>query len=162
MSTPTQRTMQAIVFKGPKKIAVEERPIPEIQDPGDVVCKVEYAGLCGSELHVYRGIEKKDTTGFIMGHEFVGTVVQAGSAVTSVEVGDKVVTPFTISWYAKICATFGAIGGRGRGFARRLLIVSQPKPTAGNVSTARMDSHLVARNADFLALRCWRGLRLST
>ena len=49
------------------------------------------------ELHVYRG-HQPSPTGFIMGHEFVGTVVQAGSEVQSVSVGDKVVTPFTVSW----------------------------------------------------------------
>ncbi|EGX43720.1 hypothetical protein AOL_s00215g456 [Orbilia oligospora ATCC 24927] len=91
------QTMKAVVFKGPKWIAVEERPIPQIQESDDVICKVDYAGLCGSELHVYRGVEKKDVTGFIMGHEFVGTVVEVGSAVTSAKVGDKVVAPFTIS-----------------------------------------------------------------
>jgi NADPH:quinone reductase-like Zn-dependent oxidoreductase len=49
------------------------------------------------ELHVFRG-HQPSPTGFIMGHEFVGTVVEAGSAVTTVAVGDKVVAPFTVSW----------------------------------------------------------------
>jgi threonine dehydrogenase-like Zn-dependent dehydrogenase len=48
-------------------------------------------------LHVFRGHEKTDP-GFVMGHEFVGTVVEAGAAVQAVKVGDKVVTPFTTSW----------------------------------------------------------------
>jgi threonine dehydrogenase-like Zn-dependent dehydrogenase len=50
-----------------------------------------------SELHVYRG-HQPSPTGFIMGHEFVGTVVQAGSEVKTVSLGDKVVAPFTVSW----------------------------------------------------------------
>lgn len=50
-----------------------------------------------SELHVFRGLETT-TPGFIMGHEFVGIVVEAGSAVKTVRVGDKVVSPFTTSW----------------------------------------------------------------
>ncbi|KAJ6262385.1 hypothetical protein Dda_3193 [Drechslerella dactyloides] len=85
------KTMKAIVFKGPKKIAVEERPIPTIQEPDDIICRVTHAGLCGSELHVYRGVEKKE------GHEFVGTVVETGPAVKNIKVGDKIVAPFTIS-----------------------------------------------------------------
>ncbi|EWC46170.1 hypothetical protein DRE_04548 [Drechslerella stenobrocha 248] len=113
-------TMKAIVFKGPRQVAVEERPIPRVQEPDDIICKVNYAGLCGSELHVYRGIEKKDTIGFIMGHEFVGTVIEAGPSVKNVKVGDKIVAPFTIScgkcFYCKhgqssrceVCRLFGS------------------------------------------------------
>lgn len=51
-----------------------------------------------SELHVYRGHQSSDT-GHIMGHEFTGAVVQVGSAVKSIKIGDKVVAPFTASWY---------------------------------------------------------------
>ena len=51
-----------------------------------------------SELHVYRG-HQPSGTGFIMGHEFTGTVVATGPAVKSVAIGDKVVAPFTASWY---------------------------------------------------------------
>lgn len=50
------------------------------------------------ELHVFRGIEPAPA-GFIMGHEFTGTIVQAGDNVKTVKVGDKIVCPFTISWY---------------------------------------------------------------
>jgi threonine dehydrogenase-like Zn-dependent dehydrogenase len=54
-----------------------------------------------SELHAYRGIQKSET-GFIMGHEFVGTVVKAGSEVKEIKIGDKVVAPFTSSWYVTV------------------------------------------------------------
>lgn len=53
--------------------------------------------LACSELHVFRGLEKPEP-GFICGHEFTGTVVETGADVRSVQVGDKVVAPFTISW----------------------------------------------------------------
>ncbi|KAI9673994.1 MAG: hypothetical protein M1817_002200 [Caeruleum heppii] len=66
-------TMKAVVFKGPKLVEVEERPIPRIQDPGDIIVEVSYSALCGSELHVFRG-HQPSPTGFIMGHEFTGTV----------------------------------------------------------------------------------------
>ncbi|BFZ55730.1 hypothetical protein PYCC9005_002771 [Savitreella phatthalungensis] len=89
--------MRAIVFKNIGHIAVEERPRPEIRAPTDAIIKVQYAALCGSELHSYRGVEKVASTGFIMGHEFLGTVEQIGSAVTDLKIGEQVVSPFTTS-----------------------------------------------------------------
>ncbi len=59
-------TMRAVVFKGPHKIAIEDRPVPKIQDPTDIIVKVIYSALCGSELHVFRG-HQPSPTGFIMG-----------------------------------------------------------------------------------------------
>ncbi|KAK0623363.1 chaperonin 10-like protein [Immersiella caudata] len=90
------KTMKAVVFEGPYKVSVQDRPVPHVQDPKDVIVKVETTALCGSELHAYRGIQKSET-GFIMGHEFVGTVVEAGSEVKDIKIGDKVVAPFTSS-----------------------------------------------------------------
>ncbi|KFH42159.1 putative zinc-type alcohol dehydrogenase-like protein-like protein [Hapsidospora chrysogenum ATCC 11550] len=89
-------TMRAVVFKGVKHVAVEERPVPSIQDPGDIIVKVEYTALCGSELHVFRGHQPSDT-GFIMGHEFTGTVSEVGPAVRNFQPGDAIVSPFTVS-----------------------------------------------------------------
>ncbi|KIW79122.1 hypothetical protein Z517_08962 [Fonsecaea pedrosoi CBS 271.37] len=91
-----RETMKAVVFKGKLQIAVEDRPIPKIQDPKDIIVKVRYTALCGSELHVFRG-HQPSGTGFIMGHEFTGEVVETGSEVKSVKKGDKIVTPFTAS-----------------------------------------------------------------
>ncbi|KAI9721876.1 MAG: hypothetical protein M1828_004971 [Chrysothrix sp. TS-e1954] len=89
-------TMKAVIFKEPKKVAVEDRPVPKIKDPTDVICKVEYTALCGSELHVFRG-HQPSPTGFIMGHEFTGFVEEVGSAVKNFKKGDKIVSPFTLS-----------------------------------------------------------------
>lgn len=89
--------MSAVVFDGLYKVSVHERPVPQVQDDRDAIIKVHAAGLCGSELHAYRG-HQPSGTGYIMGHEFTGTVVQVGSAVKHIEVGDKVVSPFTTSW----------------------------------------------------------------
>lgn len=58
-------TMDAVVFNGPWKIDVERRPRPEITEPTDAVIKVTTAGICGSELHMYRG-HQKTKTGHIM------------------------------------------------------------------------------------------------
>ncbi|EGR50075.1 uncharacterized protein TRIREDRAFT_76218 [Trichoderma reesei QM6a] len=94
MSLP--QSMKAVVFDGPRSISVQDRPVPQIRDDEDIIVKVSATALCGSELHVYRGHQPSET-GFIMGHEFTGTVVAAGPAVKSVAVGDKVVAPFTAS-----------------------------------------------------------------
>ncbi|KAJ5684313.1 uncharacterized protein N7477_000658 [Penicillium maclennaniae] len=88
--------MQAVVFKGPFKVAVEQRPIPTVQDPEDVVVKVAYTALCGSDLHMYRGIEPSPA-GPIMGHEFMGEIVEVGSEVKALQKGDHVVSAFTTS-----------------------------------------------------------------
>ncbi|KAK4167651.1 putative S-glutathione dehydrogenase [Cladorrhinum sp. PSN259] len=96
MSSSLPETMKAVVFHGPKKVAVEERPVPQVRDPKDVIVKVQATALCGSELHVFRG-HQNSPTGFIMGHEFVGHIVSVGSSVKTLQVGDKVVSPFTTS-----------------------------------------------------------------
>ncbi|KAF2197883.1 putative alcohol dehydrogenase [Delitschia confertaspora ATCC 74209] len=89
-------TMKAVVFKGPGKVVIEDRPIPKIKDAGDIIVKVEKTALCGSELHVFRG-HQPSPTGFIMGHEFTGTVNEVGSDVKTVKKGDRIVSPFTVS-----------------------------------------------------------------
>jgi len=88
--------MKAVIFKGPHEVAIEERPIPKIQDQTDIIVKVGYTALCGSELHVFRG-HQPSPTGFIMGHEFTGTVTEVGSDIKTVKKGDKIVSPFTVS-----------------------------------------------------------------
>ncbi|OJD29904.1 alcohol dehydrogenase [Diplodia corticola] len=90
--------MNAVVFKGVEKgVVVEKRPIPKAE-PGSVVVKVRYAGLCGSDLHTYRGIEPAgENPDFIMGHELTGVIAEVGEGVKNFQVGDRVVCPFTIS-----------------------------------------------------------------
>src|SRR5437660_4032308 len=85
--------MQAVTFRGPGQVALEERPEPELLAPDDAVVRVKATGVCGSDLHIYHGrvvIEE----GFTLGHEYVGEVVAAGDAVTSVAVGDRVLGCF--------------------------------------------------------------------
>ncbi|KAJ9668188.1 hypothetical protein H2201_001617 [Coniosporium apollinis] len=89
-------TMRAVVFKGPGKVVLEDRPIPKIQDPTDIIVKVKNTALCGSELHVFRG-HQPSPTDFIMGHEFTGIVEEVGDAVKTVKKGDQIVSPFTVS-----------------------------------------------------------------
>ncbi|KAF2708861.1 GroES-like protein [Pleomassaria siparia CBS 279.74] len=117
-------TMKAVVFKGPGKVVLEDRPIPQIINPGDIIVKVNKTALCGSELHVYRG-HQPSPTDFIMGHEFTGHVEELGSDVKSLKKGDKIVSPFTVScgdcFYCKRgfssrcseCLLFGSAGLEG-------------------------------------------------
>jgi 2-desacetyl-2-hydroxyethyl bacteriochlorophyllide A dehydrogenase len=85
--------MRAVTFQAPGVVSVEERPEPELIDPEDAVVRVQATGVCGSDLHIFHGrvwIEP----GFTIGHEYVGTVVAAGDAVTRVAVGDRVLGCF--------------------------------------------------------------------
>ncbi|KAF2449903.1 GroES-like protein [Karstenula rhodostoma CBS 690.94] len=88
--------MKAVVFKGPRKVVIEDRPVPTIKDQTDIIVKVDKTALCGSELHVFRGHQPSGTD-FIMGHEFTGVVEEVGSEVKNFKKGDRVVTPFTVS-----------------------------------------------------------------
>jgi 2-desacetyl-2-hydroxyethyl bacteriochlorophyllide A dehydrogenase len=81
--------MRAVTFQAPGEVRVEERPDPEIGDPGDAIIRVEASGVCGSDLHIYHGRVAIEP-GFTIGHEYVGTVVAAGEAVRRVGEGDRV------------------------------------------------------------------------
>ena len=85
--------MRAVTFQGPGEVRVEERPEPEVTAPDDAVVRVTATGICGSDLHIYHGRVQIEP-GFTIGHEFVGEVIAAGDAVTSVGVGDRVLGCF--------------------------------------------------------------------
>ncbi|KAH8687291.1 chaperonin 10-like protein [Tricladium varicosporioides] len=92
----SKNTMKAVVFRGTLDVRIEDRPVPKIVDDTDIIIKVKYSALCGSELHVFRG-HQPSKTDFIMGHETTGYVHEVGSAVKSHKKGDLVVMPFTAS-----------------------------------------------------------------
>ncbi|GBD45206.1 putative zinc-binding alcohol dehydrogenase [bacterium HR41] len=85
--------MRAVTFQAPGEVRVEERPEPRLTSPEEAIVRVETSGICGSDLHIYHGRVKMER-GFTLGHEFVGTVVEAGSAVSEVAVGDRVLGCF--------------------------------------------------------------------
>lgn len=89
--------MKALVFEGVGRIGHATVPDPEIREAGDVIVRVEAAAICGSDLHVYRGLEAGLDAGTVMGHEFAGEVVAAGAGVARFRPGDRVVSPFTTS-----------------------------------------------------------------
>ena len=78
-----------MTFHAPGDVRLEERPEPEPVASDDAVVRVEATGICGSDLHIYHGRVAIEP-GFVIGHEYVGTVVAAGDSVSVVEVGDRV------------------------------------------------------------------------
>jgi len=81
--------MRALTFHGVCDVRIENRPMPELVDPDDAIVRIAATGVCGSDLHLYHGRIAIEP-GFTIGHEYVGTVVAAGDAVTRVKVGDRV------------------------------------------------------------------------
>src|SRR5690606_23083975 len=88
--------MRALCWHGKKDIRCDTVPDPRIEDPRDAVVKVSSCAICGSDLHLYDGFMPGMEHGDIMGHEFMGEVVEVGSANKKLKVGDRVVVPFTI------------------------------------------------------------------
>ncbi|KAL3420369.1 alcohol dehydrogenase [Phlyctema vagabunda] len=83
--------MKALVYNGVGKIAVEERPQPQIQGPSDAVVKLTHTTICGSDLHIIQGHVPTVPVGRILGHEGVGVIESVGPNVKSFKVGDHVV-----------------------------------------------------------------------
>jgi len=85
--------MKATLTYGVEDVRVENVADPQIEEPGDVIVKVTAGGICGSDLHIYRGhFELPEGAG--VGHEFVGTVEDVGKDVKNFKKGDKVIGPF--------------------------------------------------------------------
>ena len=82
--------MKAVVYKGNGQIALEERPMPVLLDDRDAIVKVTLTTICSSDIHIRHGAVPRAVPGTILGHEFVGRVVETGSAVKKVKPGDRV------------------------------------------------------------------------
>lgn len=85
--------MKALVYHGPGSKAWEEVPDAAVQEPTDVVVRVDTTTICGTDLHILKGDVPAVTDGRILGHEAVGTVTEVGSAVTGFREGDRVLVP---------------------------------------------------------------------
>ncbi|HEX7804570.1 MAG TPA: zinc-dependent alcohol dehydrogenase family protein [Cellulomonas sp.] len=83
--------MKALVYHGPGQKSWDEVPDPTIQQPTDAIVRVDMTTICGSDLHILKGDVPAVTPGRILGHEAVGTVVEIGSAVSDLSVGDRVI-----------------------------------------------------------------------
>jgi len=89
--------MRALTFQGKRRLRCESVPEPQLLDRGDAIVKVLRAGICGSDMHVYHARETGLDLGTVMGHEFVGEVIEVGPDVSGFAVGDLVLSPFTTS-----------------------------------------------------------------
>lgn len=88
--------MKAVVWHGKHKVQVDEVPDPKIVNPRDIILKITSTAICGSDLHLYDGIIQTMKRGDVLGHEFMGEVVEVGKDST-LSKGDRVIVPFTIS-----------------------------------------------------------------
>jgi threonine dehydrogenase-like Zn-dependent dehydrogenase len=89
--------MKAACWYGKEDIRVEQVPDPQILNPRDAIVKVTTTAICGSDLHLYDGYIPTMERGDILGHEFMGEVVEVGRGNDRLKVGDRVVVPFTIA-----------------------------------------------------------------
>jgi len=89
--------MKALCWHGHGDVRVDTVPDPKIKEPTDVIIKITSSAICGSDLHLLDGYMPTMKSGDIMGHEPMGIVVELGSAVRRLKLGDRVVVPFTIS-----------------------------------------------------------------
>lgn len=89
--------MKAVCWHGTHDVRVDTVPDPTILNPRDAIVKVTSTAICGSDLHLYDGFIPTMQSGDILGHEFMGEVVETGPGVSNLKQGDRVVVPFTIS-----------------------------------------------------------------
>jgi threonine dehydrogenase-like Zn-dependent dehydrogenase len=88
--------MLAMDYRGPYRVRPANKPDPVIEHPGDAIVQVTRSCICGSDLHLYHGLVPDTRVGSTFGHEFVGKVIEVGSDVQRLKVGDSVLVPFNI------------------------------------------------------------------
>jgi threonine dehydrogenase-like Zn-dependent dehydrogenase len=89
--------MRAVVFAGEGVVRVDDVAVPQIEEPGDALVEVSLSAICGSDLHLLHGKTPGMRVGGVIGHEFVGTILEVGSAVSDFRGGDKVLGSFLIA-----------------------------------------------------------------
>ena len=89
--------MRALTWQGIEDVRVEDVPDPTIHQPTDAIVRVTSTAICGSDLHLYKVLAPYLTPGDVLGHEFMGEVVEVGPGVSRLSVGDRVVVPFNVS-----------------------------------------------------------------
>lgn len=89
--------MKAVCWHGSKDVRVDTVPDPTILNPRDAIIKITSTAICGSDLHIYNGFIPTMKSGDILGHEFMGEVVDIGSGISNLKKGDRVIIPFTIA-----------------------------------------------------------------
>jgi threonine dehydrogenase-like Zn-dependent dehydrogenase len=89
--------MLAMNYRGPYRVRVDQKPLPQIMHPEDAIVRVTRSCICGSDLHLYHGLVPDTRVGSTFGHEFIGVVEEVGSAIQNLKVGDNVLVPFNIA-----------------------------------------------------------------
>jgi threonine dehydrogenase-like Zn-dependent dehydrogenase len=89
--------MKAVCWMGKTNVQVEEVPDPKILNARDAIVRITSTAICGSDLHLYNGFVPSMKKGDVLGHEFMGEVVETGRGVQNLTVGDRVVVPFPIA-----------------------------------------------------------------
>src|SRR3954468_7845962 len=89
--------MLAMNFRGPRRVRIDHKPMPQIQHPQDAIVRVTRSCICGSDLHLYNGSVPDTRVGSTFGHEFIGVVEEIGAEVQKLRPGDHVLVPFNIA-----------------------------------------------------------------
>lgn len=123
--------MKAVIYDGIKSVRLIDAREPSVKKADDLIIRVTTAAICGSDLHIYHGMVPDLPKGFIIGHEAVGIVEEAGPDVRNIKKGDKILVPFTIACgHCRFCGeglysqcdnsnhnnTVGAVFGYGKNF----------------------------------------------
>src|SRR5215207_6671647 len=90
-------SMLAMNYRGPKRVRIDQKAMPEILHPQDAIVRVTRSCICGSDLHLYNGSVPDTRVGMTFGHEFTGVVEQLGEDVQKLKIGDHVLVPFNIA-----------------------------------------------------------------
>lgn len=97
--------MKAVTWQGKHDVSVDNVNDPRIEEPRDAVVKVTSTAICGSDVHLYDGYIAAMKKGDVLGHEFMGEVVEVGSEIHNLQPGDRVIVPFNIAcgecWFCK-------------------------------------------------------------
>jgi threonine dehydrogenase-like Zn-dependent dehydrogenase len=89
--------MKANCWLDKSTVQVQDVPDPQILSPRDAIVRITSTAICGSDLHLYNGLVPSMKSGDVLGHEFMGEVVEVGREVRNLEIGDRVVVPFPIA-----------------------------------------------------------------
>jgi alcohol dehydrogenase len=149
--------MNALVYHGPGQRAWEEVPDPVILEPTDAIVRIDVATICGTDLHILKGDVPEVTPGTILGHEAVGTVVETGSAVTTLVPGDQVlVSCITACGRCRFCKEghYGlCTGGGGWIFGHTIdgLQAELARVPFADTSVYKLPEGLTAEDVIFLA-----------
>lgn len=89
--------MLAMTYRGPYRVRLDQKPVPDIEHPDDAIIRVTRSAICGSDLHLYHGLVPDTRVGSTFGHEFTGVVEAVGPTVRNLKPGDRVLVPFNIA-----------------------------------------------------------------